>query len=383
MRTFVIIPFTAAILAAVGLASAATWTVDPGGGGDFETIQPAIDFAAPGDTVLVVPGTYTGPENKNLDFGGKAIVVRPNGARNGVVIDCEGDGRGFDFHSGEPSSARVEGLTIINGDVGSSHGGAMRFSLSSSPTISECRMEDNVAGAGGAVSCWESSPRFLDCVIVNNQTLSYGAGGGFSIHRGSTPVLNGCWIEDNSASYSGGMEIYDSAGWVVECTIVNNTCHSMGGGIGCQFASPQIDHCTIVGNASTSWSDSAGGIFLYESDPVIYCSIIAFNEEGAGIWYFQACSYPDIQATDVYGNAEGDWVGCIEGMDGINMNLWVDPCFCDWQNGDYRLEDCSPLVGWCTCEYVGAWGVGCSCTGVSGSRAIETETWGSLKQLYR
>jgi len=32
--------------------------VDPSGGGDFTEIQPAIDAAADGDTVLVQPGEY-------------------------------------------------------------------------------------------------------------------------------------------------------------------------------------------------------------------------------------------------------------------------------------------------------------------------------------
>ena len=49
-------------------ARGATIVVDPGGGGDFREIQPAIDVAADGDTVLVKPGEYVVAEP--IDFNG-------------------------------------------------------------------------------------------------------------------------------------------------------------------------------------------------------------------------------------------------------------------------------------------------------------------------
>jgi hypothetical protein len=51
--------------------------------GDYPTIQQAIDAAAPGDKVLVDPGTYV----ENIDFLGKAITVKANGNPGTVVID--------------------------------------------------------------------------------------------------------------------------------------------------------------------------------------------------------------------------------------------------------------------------------------------------------
>ena len=41
-----------------------TWTVDPGGSGDFKTITDAIAAATTGDRILVGPGTY--PEQPTI-----------------------------------------------------------------------------------------------------------------------------------------------------------------------------------------------------------------------------------------------------------------------------------------------------------------------------
>ena len=52
---------TLVILAAVvttGTAGAATWHVEQDGSGDFDDIQPAVDAAAAGDTILIGPGLY-------------------------------------------------------------------------------------------------------------------------------------------------------------------------------------------------------------------------------------------------------------------------------------------------------------------------------------
>ena len=46
------------------------------GSGDYPTIQVAIDNAVDGDEVVLEPGTYTGPGNRNLNFKGKAVRVR-------------------------------------------------------------------------------------------------------------------------------------------------------------------------------------------------------------------------------------------------------------------------------------------------------------------
>jgi len=42
---------------------------------DFNNIQAAIDDSNDGDIIYVLPGTYTGPGNRDVNFAGRAITV--------------------------------------------------------------------------------------------------------------------------------------------------------------------------------------------------------------------------------------------------------------------------------------------------------------------
>lgn len=51
-----------------------------------------------------------------------------------------------------------------------------------------------------------------------------------------------------------------------------------------------------------------------------------------------------VACTDVYGNERGDWSGPLQGLDGANGNLSLDPLFCAWADDDYRLRPESPCA---------------------------------------
>src|SRR5262245_43603086 len=115
------------VLAAPAHALAGTtWHVDddncpgPGdgtAGNPFCHVQDGIDAAGAGDIVLVRPGVYV----ENIDFLGKAIVVRSDGDGNPAthdptpvttVIDGNAAGSVVTMTSGEGPSSVLEGFTI-------------------------------------------------------------------------------------------------------------------------------------------------------------------------------------------------------------------------------------------------------------------------------
>jgi len=118
------------------------------------TIQAGISAVSDGDTVYVAPDTYTGSGNRDIDFGGMNVSLMSTGGAAVTVINCEGDGRAFYFHTGEDTTSLIEGFTIREG----------------------------TGDYGGAVRCQGTSPVFRSCIFFLNDAT---AGGG-ALHANST-----------------------------------------------------------------------------------------------------------------------------------------------------------------------------------------------------
>jgi len=167
---------------------------------DYTAIQAAIDAANDGDTVLVADGTYRGAGNRNLDFGGKDIIVKSVNGAAATIIDCQNAGRGVHFHNGEDASSVLNGFTITNGNPGWWYGGGI-YCEYSSPTVENCIITGNRSIGGGGVYCESSSPTFQNCVIANN--FSVFDGGGIYCHNSSAPDFINCTITGNTENHEG------------------------------------------------------------------------------------------------------------------------------------------------------------------------------------
>jgi parallel beta-helix repeat protein/predicted outer membrane repeat protein len=289
--------------------------------GEYATIQGAIDAAVPADEVLVADGVYTGAGNRNLDFHGKAITLRSaSGDPATCIIDCEGSGRGFYFHSAETAAAIVTALTIRNGSVadsspGAACGGAVYCTCASSPTLVDCTIVGNTAssatfsGGGGAVYCSGANPTLIGCTISGN-TASVNGGGVYC--RYSRPTLTRCAMSRNTVgsasmavfTYGGGVMCEYSRPRLTDCAISGNRALSKssasGGGVGSVGSSPTLTNCTIVGNRATS----RGGALYCTGSPTLANCTIAGNaaSSGGAVYCLSGSSNPTLTNSILWGD---------------------------------------------------------------------------------
>lgn len=313
----------ALLLLALAGASAATLPVPSA---QYPTIQAGIDAAAPGDTVLVADGTYVGPGNVDLDFGGKAITVSSVSGAASTIIDCQSSSdsphRGFNFHSAEPSAATVSGFTVTNGAAPSDPngpnygGGGISISGSSSPTITLCLLTANQNN--GLDVYVGSSPRVSHCLFSENQRNGI-------LVSGSAAVSD-CSFTGNLYS---GLEI-DGSATATNCTFAANV------GDGMEFAgarSGAITNCTFTAN------QGAGGMLVSASSPII-TNCILWNDAGGEVNFADggsaALSHCDVQ-------------GGYAGVGNINADpLFLRPSSLSATPADYgdlHLQAGSPCYG--------------------------------------
>ncbi len=319
---------------------------------DSSTIQGGINGATNGDTVLVANGTYTGDGNGDIDFGGKLIMVKSENGPQFTIIDCQGSqeepGRAFYFHNGEDSTAVVEGFTIQGGYI---HEGGGIFCNNSSPTVINCTFSGNhvgFAGMGGGMCCRNSSPILIGCTFIGNICGVTGIGGGMCCWHYSSPRLVGCTFSRNLGSPGAGMFCSD-------------------------FCSPILKNCSFIGDSALGTEEGVIYCTIYCSPALENC-IVAFSVNGPAITCFDTTCIPTLTYCDIYGNPQGDWVGCIADQYGINGNICCCPMFCHPDTGNYFLAENSCCVGAGQGGvHIGAFGVGCDylCGDASGDRNVD------------
>jgi hypothetical protein len=325
--------------------SAATIIVDPSGGGDCTEIQPAIDAAMDGDTVLVKPGEYMVAEPINFNRlhdpqdpaspPVKNIVVKSEGGADATTI------RMVETPT-DPNRASV--VIFENGEADTSM--LIRFTLTGGKGTSSCPEGEKCRARGGGIFCQNGFPQVIGCTIRGN---SADEGGGI-YYLGDGSALSGirhCTITGNSARWCGGGIYAISPGVVGEeglFPIIEDSA-ILGNSAGCGGAiflaadsCLALNHCTIAGNlgqggcgggvSSTHFGE--GGIAVVVSD-----SIIWGNLNGS----LDIADHKSVRVThSCIERRASAWPG--EG------NIDEDPLFCGWRGlASIHVDPQSPVAG--------------------------------------
>lgn len=392
-------------------AQGATWTVEKDGTGDFGIIQDAILASAPGDTVLVGPGTYA---DIHVDSEGMPVVIELAGgvvvrSRMGAkftILDATttGDRRVVTGYRGVDDVTTLEGFTVRGGDA--PMGGGIYVS-SGSPRFLANRIERNLAGFGAGMLCdGRGAPVIEGNEFVDNSACC-GDGGGVMCSAGSSAVIRNNVFTGNFGFSGGAVGLNQADDPLVEGNRMTGNTSLAGGGLGCVVSGGTIRRNLIVGNhaeggggVSVWWSngvtfthnvvahndasseggggyqirggspelvnetishnrsEQAAGIHMSNGASILLANcIVAFGIDGEGIFAADPQSDPLIICSDVYGNALGDYGGSVGDATGQNGNVCVDPKFCSADEADFHLEMGSPLrfhAGTADCGLIGA-----------------------------
>ncbi len=325
--------------------------VTPAGDGDYPDIQSAILDAPSASEVVLAPGVFRGPGNVDLDLAGRAVVLRGESPEPGSsVIDCAGTPlsphRAFRFRSGEGPETTLRNLTVTGGYAaaagpGGGLGGGALLEDGAAPSFEAVLFRDNVAErGGGAVACLGGpvpfglapAPRFELCRFERNLTDGDGAGALHCEGPLAPAIRLSIFLANRSAGGAGAVQLRGDVG-------------------------AEVRRCTLALNEG----GAAGGI-LVEAGATAQVSrtIVALGERGAALGCGSGGT-ATLSCCDLFGNAGGDWVGCVAEQLGDQGNIGLDPRFCDLAAGVLSLSAGSPcLPSGNPCEVLlGVYGAAC------------------------
>ena len=197
-----------------------------------------------------------------------------------------------------------------------------------------------------------SGSRCPDSVVIDCE--EQGRAFAFQSGEGAGSILENLTITGGRALQGAAVYCDGTSPTLTGCVFHGNTADQVGGAVFCAgSARPCLESCTLVGNSAPT----GGGVHSRGSLPVIQRSILASSTQGEAVGC-DSSGTATLSCCDLYGNAGGDWVGCVADSGTINGNFTADPLFEDPASGDYHLQVSSPCLDAPGCGQVGALGKG-------------------------
>jgi hypothetical protein len=408
--------------------AAARRSVDCQGGGQFLSIQDAVNASSTGDTIVVAPCVYN------------EQVVIPNGVRLTI------QGSGADVTEVVWSGSLWSDATVRFGSSGLT---VRSIKIRHEPETSYAILWDDhdLSLSDCVVRGCSGGGMYYGCVNVANCDIwpSLGVGGGSRVSTvrdsrighfgcGGVPLQAGHGLSSCNSFY-GSLSFGDLAG--AQC--VGDSIGSvslLGGPDSYNWLSAEdcrIGHVEAAYGPEVELHGCTVGSIAFDYDPyscgvpsldMLECLVTAdvvvaeWGKSGGATgsrsrqsdfsWQLQmyhntvlgvlSAQCPSASGTDVRSNIvigetsivtgagttiqRNDFAGgaVISVGGGTNAeNMQADPRFCTPAKGDYSLQTCSPCVGAAhDGGDIGAFGVGCPCW-----TSVERVSWGGIKALFR
>jgi uncharacterized repeat protein (TIGR01451 family) len=277
-------------------------------------LQVRIDAAAPGSTITVEPGFYSGP----LDFKGKDIVLRSRDGPATTIIN----GNPGATSTNVPVIAMGPGGTLIGFTISggnASFGAGVGLSGTRGTVISGNIFEGNSQGGGGfgaAIGGNASSATIERNIFRNNVCDTQFLSGVVAFVNDSSPrIVNNLFVNNNCRA--------------VNLTLpVGNT--------------PEVINNTIVGNRTGIKVDC----IVPQVTQIYRNNVIVANDVGFETTCVPAQS-PVWTNNLVFGNGiptvPADYQG-IGNLTGTNGNISANPLFVNQAGGNYDLQAGSPAI---------------------------------------
>jgi len=294
----------------------------------YQTLQDAVQAAAPGDTVLVAPGTYR-LFFDNLLMGSKDITVISSAGPGETAITGRGSRPVITI--GQRSRAVIEGFTITretDSDLMPSQGGAIYCSAGSAPVIRNNIIINNRAVFGAGIFCDVQSTPVIRGNTLKGNIADTAGGAIFAEH--SRAVITGNLFTDNSAGSSGGALACNRDSSRIFNNIFWKNGADYGGAISCDRAAVWIYNNTLVSNIARR----GAGIMVDRGSVRLINLIFYHNRHGdlflKGTGPAARPIFSDMQESS---------------FAGMNGNIAEDPMFADTSAGDFHLQPDSPCIG--------------------------------------
>lgn len=232
-----------------------TNTSDRGEGSLRQAIENANTFAGANTVNFDTTGTFTTPQTITLTSGQLNIrddvTISGTGAEQ-LTVSGNNASRVFSI-SGTGTDARIDGLTIANGNAGTGDGGGILVNGNAALVLTNSILEGNRGNLGGGLNIFGTAT-VINSTFSNNQA---DAGGGI-LNAGTATVIN-TTLSGNQARVFGGGGIGNLGtitsinNTITNNTVVANTNSTFGGGVENFFGGVMtVNNTIIAGNINSN-----------------------------------------------------------------------------------------------------------------------------------